>query len=153
VRAGVTIFAGIAAMVALAGCQEQKTVVLEQASAGSVAAAGAPAAPTRPAPTHGSPCAAPAGTGPFEHVPPPLSSDKVQMPPRAVAEHVRGCAGIRFRIGPDGMPQDISILADYPYGYGFGESGQRIVASAKWAARDDLAWHYLVINMDPDTHH
>jgi hypothetical protein len=152
VRAGVTIIAGIGAIAVLAGCQEQKTIVLEQASAGSVAAAGVPAAAPRPPPTHGSPCAAPAGTGPFEHVPPPLSSDKVQMPSRAVAEHVRGCTGIRFRIGSDGLPQDISILAAYPYGYGFGESGQRIVASAKWTPRDDLAWHYLVINMDPDSH-
>ena len=60
----------------------------------------------------------------------------------ALAEHVNGCAGVRFRIGRDGTPRDIQVLADYPVGYGFGDAVQQMVATTRWTPRDDLAWHY-----------
>jgi hypothetical protein len=145
-RASVTIFASIAAIVALAACQEQKTIVVEQASAGSVAAAGVPAAapPHRPAAVH-TPCDAPAGTGPFEHFGKPSQSQPVRWPERAISENVAGCAGARFRIGPDGAAQDVTVMAEYPAGYGFGDTIRQALETTRWPGRDDLAWHYLVI--------
>jgi hypothetical protein len=120
--------------------------VLEQASAGSVAAAGVPAAPPPPRRTaiH-TPCDAPAGTGPFERPGAPTHSEPVRWPERAISENVAGCAGARFRIGPDGSAQDVTVMADYPAGYGFGDTIRQALTVSRWAARDDLAWHYLVI--------
>ena len=72
------------------------------------------------------------------------------MPEKALADHVNGCAGVRFRINTAGWPEDISIAAEYPPGYGFGSSARRWVADARWPARDDAAWRYLVVNIFPD---
>jgi hypothetical protein len=112
---------GLAAVV-LGGCQEQRTVVLEQASAGSVAASAPGYRLPPPRPRVMSPCAASAGSGPYEPLTPPIKKRKTPLPARAVPEQVRGCAGIRFRISPDGTP------------------------------RDDLAWHYIGVNIDPQPH-
>ena len=73
----------------------------------------------------------------------PVQTASIPKPARAVAEHVNGCGGVRFRIGPNGMPQDIEVMADYPVGYGFGETVRQAVASSRWAPRDDLSWHYV----------
>jgi hypothetical protein len=137
-------------VLAVAACQEQSTVVVEQSSAAALAAnnAALPRPIPRPAPPP-SPCAAPAGTGPFEHLTHPVSSADVPMPPKALADHVNGCAGIRFRIGPTGAPQDIQALAEYPLGYGFAHTAAAAVAATRWPARDDTAWRYLIINMHP----
>lgn len=135
----------------MAGCQVQHTTVLEQASSATVASNANPAPPVapRPAPVRYSPCAAPAGTGPFERLSRPVASSSVPMPPKALAEHVDGCAGVRFRLGPDGAPRDIAVLAEYPLGYGFGATAYAAVAAARWPAKDDEAWRYIIINMHP----
>lgn len=140
---------GLAAL--LCGCQIQHTTVLEQASSASLAANGMVVAPPPPRRTTviPSPCQSPPGTGPYEHLSKPMQAASVPMPPRALAEHVRGCAGIRFRIGPDGVPQDITVVADYPAGYGFGEAASDAVSRTRWAPKDDMAWRYLVVNMRP----
>ena len=142
-----TTFLGAAILcggVPLGGCQVQSTTVVDQ-----TAAAGA--APGRVAVrvVARSPCAAPARTGPFERLPRPQSGSAVPMPPRALAEHVDGCAGVRFRIGPDGSPRDIMVLAEYPLGYGFGDTAHTLVGVTRWPPKDDTAWHYLVVNMRP----
>jgi hypothetical protein len=131
----------------VSACQEQRTVVLEQAQAGSVAA-GAPGgyqagAPHAPHARGASQCAPPWGSGPFTPMGKPIETVSIPKPARALAEHVSGCGGVRFRIGPDGTPQDVEVLADYPLGYGFGETVRQAVASSRWAPRDDLSWHYL----------
>ena len=140
----VIVAAGIAACVGLAGCQEQRTVVVEQQaqSAGGVAPVARPQFAV-----HYSPCAAPRGTGPFEPLTPPVHVESIPKPQRALAEHVNGCAGVRFRIGRDGIPQDIQVMADYPAGYGFGDAVRQMVATSRWTPRDDLAWHYAVKNI------
>jgi hypothetical protein len=135
----------LALAVSLAGCQEQRTVVVEQAQAGSVAGSGVPAAPPPPVrkPGGAMQCEAPWGTGPFTPMGRPVSTVSVPKPARALAEHVSGCGGVRFRIGSDGLPQDVEILAEYPAGYGYGEMVRQMIVSSRWAPRDDLSWHYL----------
>ncbi len=142
--------AGIALL--LAACQEQRTVVLEQASSSTLAANGVAVPSYQPAPRPSyvpSPCTAPANTGPFERLPHPVSGTTVPMPPRAMAEHVSGCAGVRFRLDADGRPRDIVVMAEYPVGYGFGQTASSAIEGARWPAKDDAAWRYLVINMHP----
>jgi hypothetical protein len=92
------------------------------------------------------PCNAPRGSGPFEPLQKPISDREMPFPARAKADHVSGCAGLRFRIGPDGVAQDVTLVAEYPLSYGFGEAGLAKLAVLRWAPRDDLASHYLVIN-------
>jgi hypothetical protein len=138
----------VTSIVALtAGCVEQRTVVLNQATAASLAGSGTAGAVKPVAPP--SPCSAPRGSGPYEHLQRPVSDPAVPLPPRALAEHVRGCAGLRFRIGPAGAPQDITLVAEYPVGYGFGDAGLAKLNGLRWAPTDDFAWHYLVINQFP----
>jgi hypothetical protein len=136
---------------ALAGCQAQKIVVVQQAATANVAAAPPRSHPLPPLehPRPRSPCDAPAGTGPFERTPRPVHTQTIPLPPRVLAEHVSGCAGVRFRIGPDGLAHDMTVMADYPPGYGFGETARQAIAASVWAQRDDLAWHYLVLHMNP----
>ncbi len=143
---------GLAAVLLLASCQEQKTVILEQQSSAALAANAAPPPSPRPrmvAQQDTSPCRAPAGTGPFERLPHPVSSAPVPMPPRALAEHVNGCAGVRFRLAPDGSPTDMTVMAEYPAGYGFGDTASAAITATRWPAKDDQAWRYVVINMHP----
>ena len=128
----------------LCGCQVQNTTVVDQAAAAGPASNHVLVHVMAP-----SPCAAPAHTGPFEHLTKPRTSSAVPMPPRALAEHVNGCAGVRFRIGPDGSPRDIAVLAEYPLGYGFADTAHAAIATARWAPVDDMAWRYLIINMNP----
>ncbi|MBV9784252.1 MAG: energy transducer TonB [Acidisphaera sp.] len=74
------------------------------------------------------------------------------MPARALAEHVSGCAGVRFRIASDGSPHDITVMAEYPAGYGFGDTARAVIAAARWPPKDDEAWRYLILNMRPGFH-
>jgi hypothetical protein len=112
--------------------------------------AGIPVAPPPPrrVAVH-TPCDAPAGTGPFEHAPKTIAGEPVRWPERAIAENIAGCAGARFRIGPDGTAQDVTVMAEYPAGYDFGGTLRQALATARWPVRDDLAWHYLVIIRKP----
>ncbi len=135
---------GLMGLALLAGCQEQKTVVLEQASAGSVAATGAAPAPRPPQHVH-TPCDAPAGTGPFERTDRPAQSQPVRYPQRVIDENVAGCAGIRFRIGADGTPRDLTALTEYPLGYDFAATARQAIEATRWSPRDDLSWHYIVV--------
>jgi hypothetical protein len=96
-----------------------------------------------------SPCAAPLGAGPFTRAPKPLHSPTVPPPPRAVAENVRGCAGVSFHIAPDGTPRDIAVVIDFPPGYGFGDTARKVVGSTVWAPVDDKSLHYVDIRIDP----
>jgi hypothetical protein len=99
---------------------------------------------------HGvSPCTAPAGTGPFERLPKPVGGVPVPMPAKAMADNVRGCAGVRFRIGPDGSTRDVAVLTEYPIGYGFADTAKSIVLKTRWPNQDDLAWRFLIVNMNP----
>jgi hypothetical protein len=140
-------------MLSLQACVEQKTTVLEQASQGTVAANGvAPSRPPPPPPVrHLSPCSAPAGSGPFESAQGLLNphSIKIVWSPEAIAANIHGCAGVRFRIGPDGVPQDVSVLTEYPVGYGLGDSILQAFPALRWTPRNDLAWHFVVINHNP----
>jgi hypothetical protein len=138
------VFAAAVPVVCMvAGCQEQRTIVVEQTQAASMAAAGAPVGAPPAQHKVASPCTPPWGSGPFTPMGKPIHTENVPKPPRALAEHVSGCGGVRFRIGPDGAPEDVEVLADYPVGYGFGDAVRQVVVTSRWAPRDDLSWHYL----------
>ncbi len=145
--------AGLCGVLGLVGCQEQKTVVVEQAQAGGYAGYQPPPPRPQPPPVRHvdilAPCSAPAGTGPFEKLPPAVRGGHVPTLERANAEHVAGCAGVRFRIGADGRARDITVMADYPVGYGFGQAGADAIADTQWAPMDDLSWRYLRLLIRP----
>jgi len=88
-------------------------------------------------------CAEPWGSGPFTEAGPMHSAAPITPPPRAAREHVRGCAGLRFRIGGDGLPTDIEVLVEAPDGYGFGEVAAQALGASRWAARRDESFHYI----------
>jgi hypothetical protein len=104
--------------------------------------------PPLPRPRPPSPCAAPPGTA-YERPPLPIRQTLISAPKRAVTEHVHGCAGIRLHIAPDGSPHDITVVADLPPGYGFGEAAKQAAANMMWAPRNDSAWQYIVFNEGP----
>ncbi len=146
-----TVFRALAcltSLVILQACVEDKTVVVQQASQNAVVAGTAP----RPAPArHTSPCAAPAGSGPFERLEAPLNPHGIVInwSPEAVAANVHGCVGVRYRIGPDGAPQDVTVLTEYPAGFGLGNSVLLAFSDLRWKPRDDLAWHYGIVYHNP----
>jgi hypothetical protein len=154
-RLQVAVVLAIAMVGGLGGCQDQKTVVVQQAATASVAVVPPRPHPLPPLPhpKPRTPCDAPAGTGPFERTPQPIHTTSIPLSPRSLAEHIAGCAGVRFRIGPDGLAHDITVMADYPLGYGFGETARQTIEAAVWATRDDLAWHYIVFHMNPPGPH
>jgi hypothetical protein len=126
---------------ALAACQPRGPAPL-------AAAPGAPAQP-RPAPINlATACAEPWGSGPFTEAGPPLAMHAITPPARAAAEHVSGCAGLRFRIGADGVPTDIEVLVEAPSGYGFGQAAAQAVGASRWAPRADDSFHYVVERID-----
>ena len=141
------------ATVTLGGCQEQRTVVVAQAQAGSAVGLASP--PPAPMPQQQrridilAPCSAPAHSGPFERLPPPVVPGHLPKLARADAEQVTGCAGVRFRVGPDGAPRDITVMADYPVGYGFGDAGAQAIAGTRWSPMDDLSWRYARVLIRP----
>jgi hypothetical protein len=147
----VTVFRALAcltSLVILQACVEDKTVVVQQASQNAVVAGTAP----RPAPArHTSPCAAPAGSGPFERLEAPLNPHGIVISwsPEAVAANVHGCVGVRYRIGPDGAPQDVTVLTEYPAGFGLGNSVLQAFSDLRWKPRDDLAWHFGIVYHNP----
>jgi hypothetical protein len=50
------------------------------------------------------------------------------------------------------MPHDITVVADLPPGYGFGDAAKQAAASMVWAPRNDSAWQYIVFNEGPPPH-
>jgi hypothetical protein len=47
------------------------------------------------------------------------------------------------------LAHDVVVMAEYPLGYGFAETARQALGVSRWAPRDDLAWHYIVINRVP----
>ena len=137
---------GVIAAAVLGGCQVQHTTVLE-ASSTNGGGGGMPVyVPVRRPASPRSPCTAPAGSGPYEHLSNPIYNPEMALPDRALAAHVNGCAGVRFRLGEDGVPRDVTLVTEYPLGYGFGQRALDKVSAMRWEPKDDLSWRFLVIN-------
>ena len=66
-----------------------------------------------------------------------------------LAEQRPGCVGVRFRLAPDGSPQDIVALTEYPAGYGMGAFGVAAISATRWPPKDDYAWRYFIITLRP----
>ena len=73
-----------------------------------------------------------------------------EKPARAAAEHLSGCASVRFRVGPDGMPSDIEVLAEYPPGYGIAQSLVTAIGEARFVPANDLSWHFHSVTFHGD---
>jgi hypothetical protein len=139
----------------LAGCVSQQTTVLEssqQAALTGAAAAPAPR-PVAVAPVRQGPpvqCLPPRGSGPF--TPPPRMINEVHYikPARAAAEHIAGCASVRFRVGPEGVPRDVEVLAEYPPGFGIADALTTAINEARFVPTNDLSWHYHALTFRGD---
>jgi hypothetical protein len=127
----------IVTVATLMGCSTYNTTVVVQA------------APQTAVPAPLAHCVAPAGTGPFEALTKPTVTGHIDVPARARAEHVVGCAGVRFRLGADGTPHDIAVLTEFPAGYGFAAAAVEAIAESRWAAKDDQAWRYIIYLVQP----
>ncbi len=156
-RARIVWLSGLSAAF-LCGCQDQKPVVAQQTPSlplpptapplPKVLPPGLRQMPPMPHRRHVSPCAAPLGAGPYAHAPKPLHSPTVPVPQRALAEHVAGCAGVSFRIAPDGTPRDVAVVVEYPPGYGFGDTARKVVQSTAWPPMQDKSLHYVNIRIN-----
>lgn len=71
------------------------------------------------------------------------------FPPQATAAGIRiGCAGVLFRLDPDGNIIDQRVLVEFPANYGFGEAAQAFSSTMKFAPGViDPNWHYLRVVM------
>ena len=126
-----------------AACEEERITMVQQ---GMALSAGAPQAWG----VRATPCDAPAGAGPFTHTPRPQRSAPAKWSSRAAQDNVAGCAGVRFRIGPDGAARDLDVVTEYPLGYGFGATVRAAIAESAWAPGFDPGWHFLVIVRNPE---
>lgn len=68
------------------------------------------------------------------------------LPPPAAARDARidGCVGVLFRLGADGTPTDVTVVAEAPDGYGLGAYVARELAVARFERSPDNGWHYEV---------
>lgn len=140
-------------LLTLSGCVTQQTTVMEssqqaQASAGAAAAA-RPVA--RPNPFAHVPvqCQPPRGSGPYAPTPRPLNNVQITKPARAIANHIAGCASVRFHISADGTPQTIEVLAEYPAGYELGATLAAGIAQLKYPPAGDTAWRFFNVTWLP----
>lgn len=102
-----------------------------------------------PPPIPQSRCNAPPSVGPTKHLPQPVDFTQLYAPPLAAQAHVSGCGGVKFRIGPDGAATDITVVVEYPLGYGFADAARAQVANMRWETKNTAAWRYLVVNLNP----
>ncbi|MCB8879670.1 hypothetical protein ACELLULO517_05455 [Acidisoma cellulosilytica] len=65
-------------------------------------------------------------------------------PPEAMAAGIRiGCAGIIFRINPEGQAVNARLISEFPDGYGFGAKGLSDLAGEKFPPGvTDPNWHF-----------
>ncbi len=136
----------------LGGCVTQQTTVLEQ-SQQAMAAGVSPRPRPAAAAARGMPpaqCLPPRGTGPFTPMPHLINVVHYIKPARAAADHVAGCASVRFRVAADGVPINIEVLADYPPGYGIADSLSAAIAAARFEPTNDLSWHFRSLTFRGD---
>lgn len=125
-------FCLLVAPLLLAGCVRNTVVVV----------APRPAIPTP------SPCRPPPGTPPIEPVRAPNPHMFAELPPQARQARVAGCAGILFRVAPDGRATDARVAAEAPSGYGFGAAALTALQGDVFhPAPGDQAWHYVISTM------
>src|SRR5262245_42473208 len=43
-------------------------------------------------------------------------------PPEAKATHTPGCGAVKFQVAADGKPFNVTVIREYPDGYGFGDA-------------------------------
>ncbi len=57
-----------------------------------------------------------------------------------------GCAGVLFRLGPDGRPIDLRVVVESPRGFGFGEVALKAIAATHFKPNpNDAGWHYVTV--------
>ena len=118
----------LVALLLLAGCERNTLVVI------------APTLPPAPSPCRLSPGAPPA-------FPPGPQDVAARLHPSAQAMQARmaGCAGLRFRIAPDGTPRDVRVAVESPSGYGYGAAAVRALTASRYPPRPAETGPYYTI--------
>jgi len=78
---------------------------------------------------------------------PPVAVSRpwIDVPEKAQAEHINGCAAVMFHLAADGTPIDIKAVTESPVGYGFGELFARGLAATKFQpTATESKWYYEV---------
>jgi len=74
-----------------------------------------------------------------------ISRPSIEVPEKAQADHINGCAAVMFHLAPDGTPIDIRPVVENPSGYGFGELFARVLATTKFQPSPaESKWYYEV---------
>ena len=135
---------GLAALLALAGCTRNTLVLVFQGRhppADLACAMGAdgeagPEGSGSPGALMGGPPRAGAPAFPAQALSPPADRPPVSG----------GCAGVLFRLGPDGRPVDLRVVVESPPGFGFGDAAEKAIAATRFRPDGaDAGWHYVTV--------
>lgn len=74
-----------------------------------------------------------------------VSRPRIDLPEKAQADHINGCAAAMFHLAADGTPIDIKPVTESPTGYGLGDFIVRELAATKYQPQPaELKWYYEV---------
>ncbi len=75
-----------------------------------------------------------------------VSRPPLDLPKKARADHISGCAAVMFHLAPDGTPVEIKAVAESPTGYGLGAWVVRQLAATRFQPSPrETKWYYEVI--------
>jgi TonB family protein len=66
-----------------------------------------------------------------------------QFPDRAARTGTQGWAVLEFTVAPDGVVSGISIVAEEPQGYGFGDTAEKYLSEQRFPARPKACTYRL----------
>jgi hypothetical protein len=99
-----------------------------------------------------SPCRAPPGSRYQGLREMPDLMARVQPSVLALQAHMSGCAGLAFKLRPDGTPENPQVIVESPSGYGYGPAALRALLASRYQPRPfETGPHYVVftVNMAP----
>jgi TonB family protein len=70
-------------------------------------------------------------------------------PEAARQKHVAGCAAVTFQLNREGKATNVSVLREFPPGYGYGEAVSEAIRKSRFAppaSKDDLYYRATAIN-------
>lgn len=76
----------------------------------------------------------------------PVIQTNPVWPPQAMASHVPGCAGVLFRLSPEGLPIEQRIVVENPPNFGFGLTAMTALSGNTYKPSGN-GWHYATYTL------